>query len=105
MKATIVKKYRKSWYVNEAGWNFYDPKNKKGLKVVSQQVSITEADGIFVACFTKSGSGGPIMSGSTIEEAETKFEEAFKFMLVINSMMSMPGVKEKLEEEYKLKVK
>jgi hypothetical protein len=59
--------------------------NKEELK--EPEVNITHGpDGLIVMCL-KNQKGGPIISGNSIEEVKTKFEEAYNLCMAIKKFV------------------
>jgi hypothetical protein len=81
----IIKEVEKIWYENGEGFCMINPKNKEGFNEVKTRVVIMEGIEEIIMYFPNE-SGGPIITGESVEEVERKFEEALKIMMIYKSL-------------------
>ena len=92
----IVKVFDKTWYENEFGWCFSNPRKKEGLKEITASVSVAKSEDGFTMFMTEE-KWGPVISGKTIEETEELFNKGFTLCLCIKSLLCFNEVKEGLK--------
>ena len=84
----ITKIWDEHYYLHPDGLRLYRPKNLEGLIRINVECKMIESENTFTA-FLSTEQGGPIISGNTIEECETKFKEAFLMSLIVGGLMDM----------------
>jgi len=92
----IVEEVEIRWYLHtKDGWALpHEPNAKMGdgfvdmvsIAVIERDESMEEE--YYIMHLKEPGSGGPIISGSTIDEVKSKFKEAFAVSLAVKSLMS-----------------
>lgn len=86
----IAKTWTEHYYKHPEGYLFYRPgKTENLIKVEVTCTMLNDTDNNQFTAFCSDSSGGPIISGATIEECEKKFTEAFVLSLFVGGLMTV----------------